>query len=181
VARVQPAQYVVEPLAVQHDRSTFSCGRVELDSYLRERAGQDARRRVAAPYVAVAPGSVLVAGYYTLSSLGIALGQLPADLIRRLPRYPQLPATLLGRLAVDTRHQGKRLGEVLLLDALARSLEASRRVASVAVVVDAIDDGAHAFYRHFEFIPFPEQRRRLFLPMRAIEVLLGRRPRSSPP
>jgi ribosomal protein S18 acetylase RimI-like enzyme len=178
VARVLPAQYVVEPLAVQHDRSTFSCGRVELDSYLRERAGQDARRRVAAPYVAVAPGSVLVAGYYTLSSLGIALGQLPANIIRRLPRYPQLPATLLGRLAVDTRHQGKRLGEVLLLDALARSLEASRRVASVAVVVDAIDDGAQAFYRHFEFISFPEQRRRLFLPMKAIEILLGR-PRSS--
>ena len=124
------------------------------------------------PYVAVESGRTTVAGYFTLSAFGVTLHDLPEAIVRRLPRYPQVPATLLGRLAVDARHQGKRLGELLLLEALSRSLETSRRVASAAVVVDAVDASAHAFYRHFEFIPFRDDPRRLFLPMQAIAALL---------
>lgn len=167
------ARYAVETLAARHDRASFSCGRPELDRHLRDQARQDARRGVTVPYVAAEPGRALVAGYFTLSAFGVALRDLPDEVAGRLPRYPLVPATLLGRLAVDTRHQGHGLGELLLLEALSRSLAASSRIASAAVVVDAFDDSAHRFYRHFEFIPFRDDARRLFLPMRAIASLLA--------
>jgi GNAT superfamily N-acetyltransferase len=163
---------VVLPLSRQHDRIDFSCGNATLDRYLKEFALQDARRRIAAPFVAVfesAPDKIC--GYYTLSAYAVRLGELPDSLAKRLPSYPRLPATLLGRLAVDLRHQGQSLGEFLLIDALNRAFEQSARIGAAAVVVDAIDDNAVAFYRHFGFPSLADAPRRLFLPMRDVAVL----------
>lgn len=134
------------------------------------------RRRVAAPFVLCEGESNAVLGYYTLSALSVDVGAWPEAVARRLPRYPVVPATLLGRLAVDRRLRGKgagehRLGEHLLMDALRRALGASREVASVAVVVDAKDDNAATFYRRYDFIPFADPANRLFLPMATIERL----------
>jgi predicted N-acetyltransferase YhbS len=167
------APYRIEPLHRRHDRAGFSCGKPELDRYLHEQATQDARRNFAAPFVAVTEGSATVAGYYTLSALSVVMTDLPAEVVKKLPRYPEVPVTLLGRLAVDARRKRRGLGEHLLMDSLSRSLATSAQVASFAVVVDAIDDEAFEFYRHFEFLPFPDQARRLFLPMKAIEGLLA--------
>ena len=97
-----------------------------------------------------------------------SLRELPPQTAARLPRYPLVPATLLGRLAVDRNHQGRKLGEFLLVNALRRSLAQSDEIGSVAVIVDAIDDRARSFYEHFQFIPFADQPRRLFLPMESI-------------
>lgn len=169
----QEPAYRVEPLGRQHDRSAFSCGTESLDRYLREQAGQDARKRVAAPFVLCEGSSNEVLGYYTLSALSIDVGAWPQEVARKLPKYPLVPTTLLGRLAVDTRLRGKGAGEHLLMDALRRALEASREVASVAVIVDAKDESAVAFYRHYEFISFADEPRRLFLPMAVIEKLFG--------
>ncbi len=163
--------WTVEPLAKAHDRQAFSCGNETLDRYLRNQAGQDARRNIAAPFVLVGGGGTQVQGYYTLSAFGIELRALPQETARQLPRYPVVPATLLGRLAVDRSHAGEGLGEYLLLDALARSLEQATTIASYAVVVDAIDEAARRFYLHFDFISFPETRKRLFLPMSSIAQL----------
>lgn len=165
--------YRVEALTKQHDRSEFSCGVEPLDRYLREQAGQDARKHVAAPFVLCEGKSNEVLGYYTLSALSIDIGAWPTDVARKLPKYPVVPGTLLGRLAVDLRLRGKGAGEHLLMDALRRALEASREIASVAVVVDAKDENAVAFYRRYEFIPFAGHANRLFLPMRTIEDLYG--------
>src|SRR5277367_4111203 len=108
---------VVEPLGAAHDRAGFSCGNGVLDRYLREQASQDLRRGCATPFVLVpGVGASAVLGYYTLSSYGIDVGQLPPDVARKLPRYPLIPATLLGRLAIDQRHQGAGIGEFLLMD-----------------------------------------------------------------
>lgn len=159
----------VEPLGKQHDRSGFSCGIEPLDRYLREQAGQDARKRVAAPFVLCEGKSVEVVGYYTLSALSVDVGEWPNDVATKLPKYPLVPATLLGRLAVDARLRGKGAGEHLLMDALRRALDASRNVASVAVVVDAKDDSAVSFYERYGFIRFIDQPRRLFLPMAVIQ------------
>jgi len=82
-----------------------------------------------------------------------------------------VPATLLARLAVDKNHRGKGIGEFLLVDALYRSLTHSREIGSVAVVVDAKDDGARNFYRRYGFIQFHDQPYRLFIPMGTIEKL----------
>jgi predicted GNAT family N-acyltransferase len=95
---------------------------------------------------------------------------LPPELIHQLhlPKYDKLPATLLGRLARGKQFKGRGLGELLLMGALKRALEHSGNVASVAVVVDAIDENARAFYRRYGFIDIPNRPNRLFMPMKTV-------------
>jgi GNAT superfamily N-acetyltransferase len=164
--------WMIEPLRNEHDRAGFSCGNPSLDRYLKEQAGQDLRRGCATPFVLISKrGDATILGYYTLSSYGIDAGELPVEVAKKLPRYPLIPATLLGRLAVDRSFQGRGLGEFLLIDALHRALVQSAEIAAAAVVVDAIDAGAARFYRHFGFVAFPAIASRLFLPMKAVADL----------
>jgi len=99
----------------------------------------------------------------------VNLGELPEEAVRKLPRYPLVPATLLGRLAVDRRHQGKGYGRYLLADALFRAVRSE--IASFAVIVDAKDDNARRFYERESFLPFPDRLMRLFRPMADVERL----------
>lgn len=158
----------VEVLGPQHDRTSFSSGVEPLDRYLRAQAGQDARKNMAAPFVLVLPDGA-IGGYYTLSSTAVKLTELPNDVARRLPRYPLVPATLLGRLAVDNRVQGRGYGRFLLADALLRAVRSE--IASFAVIVDAKDDGARRFYERESFLPFPDQPMKLFRSMADVEKL----------
>ncbi|WP_412033585.1 GNAT family N-acetyltransferase [Mesorhizobium sp. BH1-1-5] len=151
-----------------HDRNSFESGAEPLDRYLRLQAGQDARKNIAAPFVLVTPNGA-IAGYYTLSSTAVNVGEWPAETVRNLPRYPLIPATLLGRLALDRRHQGKGYGRYLLADALHRSLRSE--IASFAVIVDAKDENARRFYERESFLPFPDQPMKLFRPMADIAGL----------
>ncbi len=164
-------QPLVEPLGSDHDRAAFSCGVAALDGYLKRQASQDARNRVAAPFVLRAADSPRIIGYYTLSAATLELKELPADVVRRLPRYPLLPAVLIGRLAVDREFAGQGWGKVLLVDALRRSLAQSAQIAAMAVVVDALDDAARGFYERYGFQELIEHQSRLFLPMKTIEQL----------
>ena len=162
-----------EPLdRKRHDRAAFSCEQELLDRYLKERASQEIKKRVAAVYV-LTPDGKTIAGYYTLSQYAIEAGELPPELIQQLhlPKYEKLPATLLGRLARSKQFKGRGLGELLLMGALKRALEHSRNIASVAVVVEAIDEGARAFYRQYGFIDIPNHPNRLFLPMKTVAHL----------
>lgn len=163
--------YRVEPLGKFHDRAAFSCGNAELDRYFREQATQDQRRGVAAAYVLIDVSTGNIAGYYTLSATAVEPRGLPPGTFRRLPSYPTLPATLLGRLARDLRYRGSGVGQRLLADALARSLRVSQEIASIGVVVDAIDDAARAFYERYGFVRLMDDERRLILPMGTIERL----------
>ena len=173
--KTTPTAWIVEPLGKAQDRQNFSCGYEALDRYLREQASQDARRRVAAPFVLVQESDrKTIIGYYTLSALGIALHDLPDNVIKKLPSYPVVPVTLLGRLAVDQHHRGQGAGEFLLVDALLRAYTQSSQIAAAAVVVDAIDEQAARFYQHFGFTPFPDKPTRLFLPMKTVAELFGR-------
>jgi len=147
------------------DRSMFSSGTEPLDRYLREQATQDIRRRVAACFVALADGS-RVAGYYTLASASLLLADLPAPIGKKLPRYPTVPAVRMGRLAVDQAFKGQGLGGALLADALDRS--ARSEIAAYALVVDAKDEIAAAFYQHHGFVALPDSPRCLFLPLATV-------------
>lgn len=158
----------VEPLKSSHDRSEFESGVESLDRYFRAQAGQDARKNMAAPFVLLLPDGT-IAGYYTLSSTSVQLAELPAQTVRKLPRYPLVPATLLGRLAVDRRQQGKGYGRFLLGDALYRA--ARSEIASFALIVDAKDESARRFYERESFLPFPDQPMKLFRPMADVRRL----------
>ena len=147
----QRDDFRVEPLAKTHDRAAFSCGIDALDNYLKTQASQDVAKRVAVCFV-LTPDAKTVVGFYSLSQYSVDLVDLPADIATKLPKYPEVPATLLGRLAISEAFRGQRLGEFLLLDALYRSWQQSKQVASAAVIVDAKDEAARRFYEHFEFL-----------------------------
>ena len=159
------ASFQLALLDTTHDRTTFNSGSEPLDRYLREQVTQDVRRRVAACFVALADGQRL-AGYYTLASASLLLADLPASIGRKLPRYPTVPAVRMGRLAVDQAFKGQGLGGALLADALDRA--ARSEIAAHALMVNAKDEAAVAFYRHHGFIALPDSPRTLFLPLATV-------------
>jgi len=164
-------EYAIVPLDRKHDRRAFSCSNVALDRYLHEQASQDVRKRVATIFVLTDARGDAVIGYCSLASGSIDLGEWPEALKKKLPLYPVVPVTLLGRLALNKKHQGKGLGEYLLMDALWRCSTVAREIASLAIIVDAIDDKALRFYKHYGFCAFPKQADRLFLHMQTIQEM----------
>ena len=155
-------------MASGHDRKTFACGVEPLDRYLREQASQDMKRRATACYVAVELATGRIAGYYTLAAAGVPLSGLPDDIVKRLPRYPSVPVARLGRLAVDQAFRGQKLGGALVWDAVARALRSE--VAVAALMVDAKDETAAAFYRHLGFVPLTGDGRQLILPLAGLKT-----------
>lgn len=158
---------VVELLTRNHEREAFDCGVPALNDYLHRQATQDMRRGVSRVYVAHNRGSSKVLGYYTLSATSFGKKNLPEAEARRLPHYP-IPAALLGRLAVNRSCQGQDLGKYLLFDAFHRVLQAAETLAVYALVVDAKNDKARAFYEHYGFQRFPNMRSRLFIPLETL-------------
>ena len=158
------APFRLAPLDAIHDRAAFDSGSEPLNRYLREQVSQDIRRRVAACFVALAGGQ-RIAGYYTLASASLMLSDLPANLGKKLPRYPTVPAVRMGRLAVDQTFKGQGLGGALLADALDRA--ARSEIAAYALMVDAKDEVAAGFYRHHGFIALPDSPT-LFLPLATV-------------
>lgn len=155
--------FLTEALAPQHDRSSFTCGVEPLDRYLRQHATQDIRRRIANCFVMIERTTGDIAGYYTLSGTSLLLTDLPQTMVKRLPRYPAVPAALLGRLAVATAFQNRHLGASLLADAALRASRAD--LAVFAVVTDPKDDNARRFYLKHGFMELPGAPLRLFAPV----------------
>jgi predicted GNAT family N-acyltransferase len=170
-----PARFVVEPFdRKRHDRTAFSCEHEALNAYIKQQASQDVKKHVAAVFV-LTPDGRIIAGYYTLSQYAVDSGGVPDETMRRLglPKYKELPATLLGRLARSLDFKGQRIGELLLMSALRQALDHSKRIASMAVVVDAKDEAASSFYRRYGFLELPDHPSRLFLPMKTVERMFG--------
>jgi len=165
--------FIIEPLGA-HDRSAFCCGSPPLDRYLREQASQDVKRLMASCFVVVATATKEIAGYYTLAATSVPANDLPPDVLKRLPRYPILPAALVGRLAVDLHFHGKGLGSALLADAALRVLKGD--VKAFALIVEAKDDNASAFYRRQGFQPFVSRPHSLFLPLGTIKKAAASHP-----
>lgn len=162
----------IEPLGKRHIRAGFSCGQLALDHYIQEIASQDIKKKSAVAYVLTVGSDAEIVGYYTLSASSVPLDDFPGDVAKKLSKYPDVPVTLIGRLAVDLKHRGGGCGKKLLIDALRVSYENSLRVASTAVIVDAKGGGSAAFYKKFGFISFTAKPQRLFLPMKTVEHLV---------
>jgi predicted GNAT family N-acyltransferase len=162
--------YLTTLLAATHEKAKFSCGKAMLDNYIQKQAKQDVKGKVSACFV-LSDDNKEIKGYYTLSNGSISRSQLPESIIKQLPKYRDLPVTLLGRLAVDNKFQGQKLGSLLLLDALKRSFDAaSNSSASIAIIVDPIDQEAIDFYAKYGFISLPDSTR-MFIPMQTVEQL----------
>ena len=166
-------RFRVEALSSLHDRAGFSSGVEPLDRYLQSLATQDARRRLSNCFVALDDGDA-IAGYYTLAATSLPITELPAEEAKRLPRYPLLPAAIIGRLAVDRRFQGRRLGGALITDAATRAARGDPAI--FALIVDAKDGAAIAFYEDLQFQRFSSRPASLFLPLATALRALKQRP-----
>lgn len=162
--------FSVVPLG-QQDRSGFTCGNEALNAYLLTQAGQDMKRRVAACFLAIDSATGAVAGYYTLSACHVQLADVASDWQKKLPRYPVVPSARLGRLAIDVRYQGKKLGVALMSNAVARALRSD--IAALMMVVEAKNDVAAAFYMHHGFRRDPHDALRLYAPLPMLSRALG--------
>ena len=160
---MKDSAFRLAPLGAEHDRGSFHCGAEALDRYFKTQATQDIRRRIANCFVAVEITTGVVAGYYTIAAASIPFVDLPPEEAKGLPRYPTLPAVRIGRLAVDEKFQGRGLGGALLANATRRTLQAPPAV--YALIVDAKNDQAVAFYQRYLFRPLVGQPRTLFLPL----------------
>jgi GNAT superfamily N-acetyltransferase len=156
-------RFSIEALALSEERASFSCGVEVLDRYFHSYVTQDIKRRVTACFVAKDLAEGRTAGFYTLAASSVPLPDLPDHLARKLPRYPLVPVARIGRLAVDLHYRGQQLGAALLWDAIMRASRSELMV--YGLVVDAKDEQAEAFYRHFGFASLPTLRRCLVLPL----------------
>jgi GNAT superfamily N-acetyltransferase len=165
------AQLLIGPLEAHHDRNDFKSGSEPLDRYIHSQAGQDVRRNIAKCFVAAREGTATVIGFYTLSAASVSVVDLPVEVTKRLPRYPTLPAALIGRFAVDQSTQGQGVGRVLLFDAVRRARRSD--LAAFLVLVEAKDQRAVSFYERFHFRAFVARPRSLFLPVSQFSDLSG--------
>ena len=163
--------YLTSLLSSTHEKADFSCGNEMLDGYLHKQAKQDMKRKLSACFI-LSYDDKEIKGYYTLSCASINRSQLPEIIIKKLPpSYNDLPVTLLGRLAVDDKFKGQGIGKLLLVDALKRSYETSAAsIASMAIVVDPIDEAAISFYSKYGFISLSGSGR-MFITMDTVEQL----------
>ncbi|MEL6440851.1 MAG: GNAT family N-acetyltransferase [Cyanobacteria bacterium J06621_8] len=154
--------------AKKHKRDRFDCGVESLNRYLTKYANQDLKRKAATVFVLIDSPANNVIAYYTLSAFTLEVSELEPKIAKKLPRYPLLPAAMLGRLAVDKNYRGQKSGKLMLVDALKRAYLATQQVASTAVIVDAINDNAVSFYEKYGFMSFKSNPNRLYLIMSTI-------------
>lgn len=164
--------FVIRRLA-KEDRSAFDCGTDSLDRYFRTQVSQDVRRHIATAFIAVERSTGVIAGFYTLAAAQVPLADLDEDWRRKLPRYPALPAVLIGRLAIDRRFRGRGLGSALLADAAIRSIRSE--IGAYFLIVDALDEAAARFYRHHGMQDVPDADGRLFIPLAVLARPASRR------
>lgn len=160
----------MEALSKAHRRKGFSCGNERIDRCFREAVTQDIKRRYATCFVAKDVETGRVAGFYTLSSSNVPLMAVPKPLANRLPRYPTVPAVLIGWLGRDQSYAGLGLGEALLFDAIKTVAEAP--IGAQAIFAEAIDEKAAAFYAAFGFTALTDRPNTLYLPVGTAQHLM---------
>lgn len=152
----------------RHDRRTFDCGQDDLNRYLQQVAAQHQKKQVSRTWVAVSPSEPeCILGFYTTTLAEISSEYLNPKDVKKLPKSA-LPVARLSRLAVDQQHQGKQIGQRLLIDAIVRTACLLENFAVVAMVVDAKNEQVSSYYQHFGFIPWRDDQLKLYMPAQTL-------------
>jgi GNAT superfamily N-acetyltransferase len=166
-----PEGFRWERLKRGHPRRQFQCGADEVDAWIRTKAWQHQKKHLSVTKVLV-DADDRIAGYYTLATGQVDFGDLPPDLVKRLPKRT-LPVAVLAWLGVSSDHQGQGLGRLLLAQALRDCYEAGKTFAFVAVILDCINDDAKAFYQKWDFRELPGHPYRLLVSYRQLEAMMA--------
>jgi len=173
--------FSIEPFdPATHDRTAFSCGTAQIDNFLKRTAKKQQKSKFTRLWVAVLPGQQNVVGYYAINNHGIEGDDLPQEITKNAPNHGYIPAAYISTFGVTSELQGRGLGRVLLVDALKRIAALSEQIGVTVVILDVLEDGdAEAvkkrlhFYKEFNFIPFPSQPLRMFLPIKTVCDLIN--------
>ena len=152
-------------------RRNFSCGAPALDTYLHRQAGQDVARGFATVVLARAtdePSAIL--GYYAFSAASVPIVSLPKEIAGKMPRYRNVPAILLGRLAVALSMQNRRIGSFLLFDAFRRAC--ASEVAWAVFLVESKNEHVTSFYEKFRFLRFHQASNLLWITRKQAESFI---------
>lgn len=167
---VFPAGFSLESLQRSHPRSSFDCGQIAVNDWLRTKAFRNQEKRLSVTKVLLdREGGI--AGFFTLATGQVDFGDLPLDVARKLPRRA-LPVAILAWLGVSLAHQGQKLGDLLLAQALRDCHEAGQTFAFVAVILDCVDDRAKAFYQRWDFAELPGSPFRLYLSSQTLSAMM---------
>ena len=167
-----PEHFSLEPLHRSHPRRQFDCGQNEVNDWLQTKALPQQDKRLSATK-ALLNREGAIAGFYTLATGQVDFGDLPAEFARTLPRRA-LPVAILAWLGVTVSHQGQKLGDLLLAQALRDCHEAGQTFAFVAIILDCIDDRSKSFYQRWDFSELPGNPYRLFLSSQTLSAMMKR-------
>lgn len=142
---------IPRPISEDDDAAMFDSGEPTLDDYLRKRALANHVAGASRCFVTCRDGRIV--GYYALSTGAVTHTDCTGKFRRNMP--DPIPVILLSRLAIDRKHQGCGLGENLLRDAVARSVQVSQDIGVRAILVHALHDQARNFYTRYQFEPSP--------------------------
>lgn len=156
----------------KHLRNDFDCNNDDLNTFIQKLALQYQKRQITNTFIAYDPKNPSrILGFYSVNSGSIKNEDFPGEIGRKLPKHP-IPVILVARLAVDVTRQGKGIGKLLLFDALRRALNAANEIAANAVIVNAKDDNAKAFYEKYGFRELNNNPLSLFITMKEIEQVV---------
>lgn len=152
-----------------HDRSRFDCGVPELNTFLKSTARQHSDKGISRTFVLIDEGSTVIMGFFSLTLCEVIAEKLPAGYAKKYPHHG-LPAVRLARLAVSRSHQGRKYGELLLSEAIHRTVLIADQAGGIGLFVDAKDDSARSFYERYGFVALPHQPLHLFLPIETLRM-----------
>jgi GNAT superfamily N-acetyltransferase len=158
-----------EPITPGHHVADFDSGEASLDAWLRTRALRNHASGASRCFVITDTGTV--AGYYILSAGSIAHAGAPKAMRRNMP--DPLPVLLLGRLAIDRRHQNRGLGQALLRDAMLRAVSVAHDTGVFAILLHALSDPAKRFYQSRGFVESPIQPMTLMMTLQTVRTILA--------
>lgn len=158
----------ITPLSRSHDRAGFNCGVPALNTFLKATARQHNNKGISRTFV-LTEGTAHILGFFTLTLCEVSTPKLPAPLAAQYPGHA-LPVVRLARLAVSRKQQGKGYGELLLAEAIHRTLLIADQAGLIGLFVDAKDDKARTFYQRYGFLALPAEPLRLFLPIATLQA-----------
>lgn len=159
------------PISSEDDCTSFDCGEITLDTWVRTRALRNEKAGASRTFVSVETQTRVVVGYYCLSASSLTREETTSSLRRNMP--DPIPVILIGRLAVDKRFAGNGLGASLLQEAILKGIEVSQLVGARALVVHAISESAENFYRKFGFTLVPNTARVMYITMADAEATIA--------
>ncbi len=162
-----------------HDRTSFDCGSVELNTFLQRHALRHMKVGVSKTMVLPATEQISkqkypICSFYTIAPGSIQRETLPQSLSRSLPYYP-IPVFLIAQLAVNKKVQGQQLGKITLVKALEFLWNVNQQMHAYAVVVDCLNESVEMFYQKYGFYHLYKKndKSRMFLPMKTVGQLFN--------